>query len=664
MNTRHHFFSRAILTIGILIFQGPQLLQGAESRLGVPVILPNRAVELTLSGQAEAPYSVEASMDFSNWFSVWTGIATNGVQSIRHDGATNYPKLFYRGKGTNDAVPPLTVGLKTDSNYKVSMLANLEGGSTVLYGPDGTRFTLTLPTNSIADSGILRMTLVTNIAGLPFARGTLGAVLLEPADLTFWGAASLEITFPANTDRREVLSFFCHEDGSAFQLTPDRVGTNRVVIPLTRMGVFGSSLATAQELAGASRIATASARPFRAFFTDKISALSAGSTSECFPAKQSAADDAKKEIDAASDAKSKEIAALLAGEREKELQGDFDDSAAVREKVAEELCTFYTSEIAPRWADATKNSALGKVLIVNTLGLERQRELLAATDNCTSMANIPFCEIFESNLRDISDCCARGMKGSAKVTEVLGILRQEQLLGLNCISPEEAQQVIDLCTSNAWTGTFTMTSIGGTNTSANQAGTEVITINEYKADFDGYVDESVEAGSPPAAVFLTIVGPLNLLNHYKKTSTRGPTPCSSGRSLSSISLSQTDTLIATNSIYKVSVSILQDQTYTMSVINSEESSPANPLGDPLGTRQTINYSRQTSCDGTDITNNNTQTARSSESGKGFNLTFADRLSMSDPNVITGSYSITDNLTYGYPVRYEFKWNFTRREEAP
>jgi len=247
-------FPARLLILGLLGSAALFRLQADPFLLDPPLILSNHAVKLNLNGQIGLTYSIEASPNFSNWFLVSSGIATNGLLTIRHDDATNYPTLFYRGKGTNISLPPLTVGLKRDTNFSVSTLASLDAGSCVLYTPGGARFTLNLPSNSIPDAQIITMTLVTNVTGLPFARGTFGAVILEPADLVLWSAASLEITFPTNTDRREVISFSCHDDGSSFQLTPDRVSTNRVVIGITHSGLFGSSLATTQELAYAASI--------------------------------------------------------------------------------------------------------------------------------------------------------------------------------------------------------------------------------------------------------------------------------------------------------------------------------------------------------------------------------------------------------------------------
>jgi hypothetical protein len=505
MNLRPRYFPGRLFTLSILGLMTLSRLPAAPFQLVTPRVLSNNAFELSLTGDLDAPYSIEASSNLSNWFLVSTGIATNGLLTIHHDAASNYPALFYRGKGTNGSLPPLTVGLKTDTNFSVSTLVSLDGGSGVLFSPSGTRFTLNLPSNSIPDAQIITMTLVTNITGLPFARGTLGAIVIEPADLFFWGAASLEITFPTNTDRREVISFFCHGDGSSFQLTPDRVSTNRVVIGVTHAGTFGSSLATTQELANAASIATGTGQPSGL-------ALAAGRRGigrhgpvppDCFPEEQLAANQARAEIDDARAQTEIRVAALLGAERHRELVGESDDSSAVLAQVAAILCEFYNNQIAPRWPAGTNNCALAEVLTLNTLGLERMRQLLGAdpNDTCTAMSNIPFCAIYKNCLEEIRQCCANGMRGPQKVAAVFGLERQDQLLGLDCISQAEAQEVIDLCSSNVWTGTFSMVETGSRITSTNIVGgpgsTLVTTsISEYTSRFEGAIEESQEGGAP------------------------------------------------------------------------------------------------------------------------------------------------------------------------
>ena len=655
--------------LGVLSLLALGRLRADPPRLGPPVVLPNRAVQLTLTGQVGVAYSIQASSNLSNWFLVSTGIATNGWLTIRHNAASNFPTLFYRGTGPNDSLPPLTVGLKMDTNHSVSALVSLDGGSAVLYGRNGTRFTLSLPSNSIPDATIITMTLVTNITGLPFARGTLGTILLEPANLAFWGAASLEITFPTNLDRREVISYSTRGDGSSFRLTPDRVQTGLIAIPVTRAGAYGSSLATTQELANAARIGTGSnSSPGFA------AASSPGGTADCFPEKQLAANQAKAEIDQARAAKEKEVAALLGAERQRQMAGQSDDSSATLVRAAALMCGFYTDQIAPRWPEAANNCALGEVLVQNTLSIGRQRQLLGADPNnpCANFSTIPFCTLYRSCLADIRECCARGMKGPKKVAAVLGLQRQDQLLGLNCISQAEAQEVIDLCSSNVWTGTFSMSETGSRSTVSNivfipGVSSAVFTdIDEFTARFDGAIVESQEFGDPDigSLVELRVVGQVTQHEFHKAnydyTTYVERCPNGPGGTQYGIQLEQTEHSAAGTTAYTVSFFILPGGGgYELfGALNYDPDNP-NP---PKGTVSLLSYQDDKSpCSGFTLVKN---LAFASPSPFFGNASLDDASgSMTDPNVVSGSFSM-DDPAQDPPRHLEFKWTFTRHMVAP
>jgi len=668
MKSLPFFLPVRYLMLGVIGLLALGRVLGGPPRLSSLILLPNRAVELSLTGEVGVAYSIQASSNLSNWFLVSTRIATNGWLTIRHNAASNYPTLFYRGTGANDSLPPLTVALKPDTNISVSALVSLDGGSAVLYSRGGTRFTLSLPSNSIPDASIITMTLVTNITGLPFARGTLGTILLEPADLAFWGAASLEIMFPSNINRREVISYSTRSDGSAFQLTPDRVGTNRIVIPVARAGAYGSSLATTQELANAARIGTGGNAT-----SGFVAAGASDALRDCFPEKQAEANQAKAELDQARAAKEKEVAALLGAERQKETHGESDDSSATLAQVAAILCQFYNSQVAPRWPAGVNNCALAEVLVQYTLSVGRQRQLLNddPNDQCMNISDIPFCAIQKSCLADIRDCCARGMKGPKKVAAVLGLQRQDQLLGLDCISYAEAQEVIDLCSSNVWTGTFSMSEIGSTETSTiidGAPGSRIVVtaISQFTARFDGAVEESHQAGDPDIGylVELQVVGQVHQHEFHKTLSESTATvqSCPGGRpggTQYGIQLEQTEHSAAGNTTYSISF-ITRPGWDGYDFFNALNFDPDNP-DPPKGTISVISYQDDKSpCTGLFVVKDFAYASASPFFGN----TSPPETSgiMTDPNVVSGSISMDEP---GDPPRHlEFRWNFTRHVAAP
>src|SRR5688500_14841831 len=104
MSFQHHL-SRKLLLPGILAFFTGHSNFGEPPRLTAPFVHPNRAVDLVLLGDTGAAYTIEASLDLSNWFLVSTGLAVNGQFSVTHNAASNYATLFYRGKGTGNLLP-------------------------------------------------------------------------------------------------------------------------------------------------------------------------------------------------------------------------------------------------------------------------------------------------------------------------------------------------------------------------------------------------------------------------------------------------------------------------------------------------------------------------------------------------------------------------------
>jgi hypothetical protein len=86
--------------------------------------------------------------------------------------------------------------------------------------PNGTRYTLTVPSNAVTEGVLVRMTLVTNITGWD-GPSAVSAVRLEPEGLRFYGAAQLEVRFPTNLPPGLQASFGANGDTSERQYAPD-----------------------------------------------------------------------------------------------------------------------------------------------------------------------------------------------------------------------------------------------------------------------------------------------------------------------------------------------------------------------------------------------------------------------------------------------------------
>jgi len=493
------------------------------------------------------------------------------------------------------------------------------------------------------------MTEVTNISGLPFAQGTIGAVRVEPADLVFWGAATLEITFRTNIDRRKIVSFASQSDGSAFR----RVGKNRIMIPILRAGVYGSSVATVQESEDAARHEIAPVASLTLKATMKSGeAWQIASAFECQAAKKAAARVAEQEIGQKLAVRSQAAAAKLGIERQKQLMGAPDDPSAALEGLADDVCDFYTTEIAPRWPHATSNCAFGKMLTQFALGLARQRQLLGVPedDACTDFSTIPFCAMFKNCLDETKQCCDAGNRGAPKVAEVLGLLRQDQLLGLNCISDAEAQVVIDACSSNIWSGSYSIKVHGHTNNTVTSSSATTIQIDDYESTFEGSVIESKETGSNETGyiVELRVFGQISI-DDFESHSVEIGGACGS-----TYSLTENRVVAATNAEYNVSISTRPDGSYVLFAINR------TPTTFGVGAIETDIELRIThSCDGSESTVNKTKRTEAGLLGNSLPLYQGK---WTDLNVISGTQTAADPDSTP-AIALTSQWNFSRRAKG-
>ncbi len=293
----------------------------------------------------------------------------------------------------------------------------------------------------------------------------------------------------------------------------------------------------------------------------------------------------------------------------------------------------------------------GEVLTLNTLSLERQRQLLGAdpNDHCTDINNIPFCTIFKSCLADIRECCERGMKGEQKIAAVFSLQRQDALLGLDCISQTEAQEVIDLCSSNVWSGTFSMSETGSrvisTNIVSAPGSSAVSTItSEYSSHFDGAIERSLEVGSPKIgfSVDLRVGGELVQRDFHRTTyeSTSAVERCP-GRNTGGIDhglqLEQTEHTTAAKSTYSVSF-IIQPGGNGYELFSAQNFDPDSP-DQTLGRQSNISFQSDDSpCSGVFIVKDFTK----SMPGPSFASALPDAHgTMTNPNVVFGTWVMDD-----------------------
>jgi hypothetical protein len=627
----------------------------AAASLKPPVIQGDRSVRLELTNAtASTTYTVHASTNLISWFAIGSGSAANGLLVLQHAGASNYSTLFYRSV---ESSPASTVLPALDTNALAVTLALTNGARAQLYTTNNIRMELIVPPTPLPEPALISMTLVTNLSGLPFSRGSIGAVYLEPSELHLWGAARLEITLPAGIDRRQLIAYRFEKSGARFTGMPSQTLTNRIVIPITELGGYGVSLATTQEMA--------------AFFAQPIIPATAPSLAlaasaqavepdECDLEEKQIADEAKREISAAIDARQKELARRLTVARQQQLSGEESDAAQIFADALRQGCEVYNELIAPRWGEARQNCALSKVLALFTLGMERQRQLLGVSDDesCTSLSTVANCVYFQNCVEEIRDCCRRGSKRRQRIAAAFGHLRQTQLLGLDCISNELLQQVIDGCSSNVWNGTFSAVEERAFSTNSTIFVPTSTTITETFADevqrhFQGQVVESreIDFGQFGKQVDLVVIGNLSAREHSLETyiSSSG---CPGGGRSSLHRISESEDVGAGPAAYEIRIMVSPDNSYILTGLNV----PHPEIPSWLGTGYTFHYNHSVPCQGATRTDNGRSQDEVAFAGP---FTPLIQKTGATTNQIGGIH-IVNQPDANPPGTTTFQWNFHRR----
>ena len=245
---------RTLLCLGWYACAGT--LPGKASHLDLISVNANQRPRLRLGGSTGTNYTLEQSVNLSDWVSIHTGQATNGV--LEYLGApVNGSAAFYRARV---ASPPLQVYPRVDTKRVGMGLITSEGGFCEVTALNGTRFKLTVPANCVTESVAVKMTVITNLAGVPGEGLFPAAVQFDPDGLQFMGAATLEIEFPTNIPVNQMASYAFGRTGNDFYLTPDQVGTNRVLIPVTHFSAAGTTRLRKEELANLIRLSINNAR--------------------------------------------------------------------------------------------------------------------------------------------------------------------------------------------------------------------------------------------------------------------------------------------------------------------------------------------------------------------------------------------------------------------
>ena len=526
-------------------------------------ITPTHSIEMRLHGQDGIGYQIETSTDLLSWQSLFSLTTSNGVAIFSHEG-TNENALFFR-RVTNSVNTNQLLQLQVSTNFSSGSVVTSDGCVVQLITSDLRLVTLTIPPGCVVNAQPFTMTLITNVVGLPFAQGSIGTVMLEPANFVLSGAASLEIDYQSGIDIRQLASFSANNDGSLFHMVMDRTFTNHVLIPITRFATYGTALATQTELdeifnPSPSKLGDAPCDPDPNDDTPDTSQFPP-SCSHCFQKLLTRALAVRSDLNQFKRCTiEQDVAESLTTARQQQLLGQPDNGSAALSSALTNICPFYEAKIAPLWTEAHDNCALGIVLFQFMLGFERQVQLLGETNltDCSytlfgNLANA--CASARECLEETAECCdPGGFKGPQKISEAQGIIRLYQLLGDTSCFPEDFwsdpdfQKVIQSCVTNAWLGTMTVSQTGSYDFTTNDLDATTTDIRTTEVHFDGYAWVSDEFPPGPGYggylnLSATGSGTVKLHETYTRNLVE---PCGKGGTSQNYTEELTDTFGMTN----------------------------------------------------------------------------------------------------------------------
>jgi hypothetical protein len=413
----------------------------------------NGTLHLRLQGESNATYVVQISTNLISWENFATAQLTNGLADLTYTSTATHHS-FLRARSQQTVTFPF-VTPQVDPSLTVTSVIHPDGGKMNLFTRDLRMITIEFPPGCFLHPTEVRATSVTNLVGLPFARGSLGTVQLEPEGLGLLNAATINIEYPAGIDSRSVVSFSANNDGTGFGLALDRPLSNNVAIPITFLGLYGSSTGTLAEVESLTR-GTLAAQAFsignplvdeqcRIFYPDRFRADFSQfpqTTLECFKELGDRAIEVQLAIRAFLICEVQDpLSHLIAIVRARELLGAItpEESAQLRANILKDrLCPLYEQKIAPLWQEAKGNCALAIVLMQTMLGFEQQLQTAGLTNapcNYTLGGNLAsVCESAKTCLQEIRTCCALGHKGQQKYAEIVQLVNKFELFtGDTCL---------------------------------------------------------------------------------------------------------------------------------------------------------------------------------------------------------------------------------------
>ena len=377
--------------MAVVLLAGMAAAYAASLRLEPAPVAPGQPFHINVTGAADAPHVVEASTSLRSWFPLLSVAATNGQFSFDHLPAPSLQTVFYR---VRQEPPPIVVAPQVDSNQVVFALVTMaQGGACALTNDHGVTFQFTVGPSNVLEPVVVAMRLITNFSTFPESGAVREAVVFEPEGYEFWGAGRLEIRFPTNLPMLQMSSFAVDGSTSNFQLMPDLVTSNRVVIPVVHFSALGTATWEREQRAQV-------INRFQQRYLDRLS---------------------------------ESVAAELARERQSQLLGSSDAESSETGMLNDYLQEFYDFAIEPYLEEAKKNCELASLLSMRILSMERQRQLLgAASEQSWPATSFLSGEMACNCAKEALEQCQDHTIGAQEtLMKLLSIERQRQLLGVS-----------------------------------------------------------------------------------------------------------------------------------------------------------------------------------------------------------------------------------------
>ena len=188
----------------------------------------------------------ETSTNLGSWTTVAGSTWTDGILKLIQP--VKDRARFYRLHRQAGGSTPLAIKVDVDELRRMSSVITAGGGEVSVSDAFGTRYTLTLPTNAVLEPVVVRMTVVTNLSGLPFSDTKPSGILLEPEGMQFPTPGRLTVEYLRRQPGTNATSFWLSGDGHELGLLPDQIISNRVEMAVYHFSTYGVANAIVSEI--------------------------------------------------------------------------------------------------------------------------------------------------------------------------------------------------------------------------------------------------------------------------------------------------------------------------------------------------------------------------------------------------------------------------------